>query len=516
MINARTRRWWAVGALALALLMAGLDVTVLSLALPILATDLHASTTQLQWIVDAYTLVLAAALLPGGLLGDRLGRKRVLLASLLLFGAASLACAYAPSASALIAARAVSGLGAAFILPLSLSMMPVLFTEEERRRAVIVLMATTVVAYPIGPILGGWLLTHFWWGSVFLINVPVAILAFIAVAALLPESRSAERPRLDVPGVAISSIGLAGLTYGVIETGEKGWGEASTVSAMILGALVLVAFVFWERHISRAQGGQPLVDLTLFRSPGFTWGTLLATMVSFAMFGLLFTVPQYFQEVEGVDAMGAGIRLLPMIAGLVVGAGASDRLARLTGAKAVIALGFALMATGLLLGSKTTAASGDGLAATWIAIMGAGLGFALPAAMNAALDALTAERSGVGSALILALRTTGGAIGVAVLGTVLNSTYHSRLDLTGVSPAAADAARQSVSAGVAVARQIGSTALLDSVRAAFVHGMDVMLVLCASLAIVSAALTLAFLPSRAPATTQGEEARLEDEYASNN
>src|SRR6266516_2322170 len=203
------RRWWALGALALALLAVGLDLTVLNLALPTLATDLHASNAQLQWIVDAYSLVLAAMLLPAGLLGDRFGRKKLLLGALAVFGVASLACAYASSADLLIAARAVLGLGAAFIVPLSLSVLPVLFSEEERRTAITITVGATFVAFPIGPILGGWLLTHFWWGSVFLINVPVIALALLAVALLMPESRSAGRPRLDLVGILLSSLGLS-------------------------------------------------------------------------------------------------------------------------------------------------------------------------------------------------------------------------------------------------------------------------------------------------------------------
>src|SRR6266545_6834035 len=189
------RRWWALAALALSALVVGLDLTVLNLALPTLATALHASTSDLQWIVDAYSLVLAAMMLPAGMLGDRFGRKKLLLGALMLFAAASLACAYAPSAGALIAARAVLGLGAAFVLPLTLSVLPVLFAEEERQRAITISIGATLVAFPVGPLLGGWLLTHYWWGSVFLINGPVIALALLAVAVLLPESRSARSAR---------------------------------------------------------------------------------------------------------------------------------------------------------------------------------------------------------------------------------------------------------------------------------------------------------------------------------
>jgi MFS transporter, DHA2 family, multidrug resistance protein len=278
------RRWWALGALTLAVLAVGLDATVLSVALPTPATDLHASTADLQWFVSAYTLVLAAAMLPGGLLGDRYGRKKVLLGALALFGVGSLACAYAPSAGAFIAARVLLGLGAAAIIPLALSVLTVLFTDQERPRAVGVWATANFLALPIGPILGGWLLTNYWWGWVFLVNLPVVALGLLAVTVLLPESRSATRTGLDPVGVLASSAGLAALVYGVIQAGERGWGDPVALVAMLVGVLLLAAFVLWERRLSRRPAGQPLVDLALFRSTSFTWGTILAAVGVFALF----------------------------------------------------------------------------------------------------------------------------------------------------------------------------------------------------------------------------------------
>ncbi|HZD38964.1 MAG TPA: MFS transporter, partial [Actinomycetes bacterium] len=207
MIALGSRKWWALGALALALLVVGLDATILSIALPTLSTELHASTGQLQWFVDAYLLVLAAALLPAGLLGDRFGRKKLLLAALVVFGVSSLACAYATSAGMLVAARSVLGLSAAFLMPLSMAVLPVLFTPEERPRALGIWVTATAASFPIGPVVGGWLLDNFWWGSVFLINVPVVVLGVIAVAVLLPESRNPSPARLDAAGALTSSLG---------------------------------------------------------------------------------------------------------------------------------------------------------------------------------------------------------------------------------------------------------------------------------------------------------------------
>jgi len=541
------RKWWALIAIAASVLVVGLDLTVLNLALPTIATDLHASISDLQWISAAYSLVLAAAMLPAGMLGDRLGRKMVLLAALILFGVSSAACAYAASTGELIAARAALGIGAAAIFPLSLSVIPVLFGPEERQRAIALMASATFISFPIGPIVGGYLLDRFWWGSVFLINVPVVVLALIAVAVLLPESRSAERARVDVLGVILSSAGLAGLTYGFIKAGQDGWTDAGTLATIAAGAVVLTVLVAWERWLTgrrrsgddgNLRGGKvrPLIELRLFRSAGFTWGTLLATLVSFAMFGIFFAMPQYFQEVRGADAMGSGLRLLPMIGGMVIGMIGGTVLARgdasprppregmargddpprppregmasprkagdqvrapMASAKALVTAGFALMAVTLGVGATTTVTSGTWFAAAWFAVFGFGLGLAMPQAMNAALSALSPERSGSGSALISAMRQVGATIGVAVLGTVLDSVYRGHLDVTGLPVAAAAVAKSGVVAGVAVAHELGSAALLESVRHAFVQGMDAMLWVCGGIALASAILALLFLPRRA-------------------
>src|SRR6202453_672298 len=235
MAESSARRWWALIAIAASVLVVGLDLTVLNLALPTIANDLHASTSDLQWFSDSYSLVLAAAMLPAGLLGDRFGRKKVLLIALVLFGASSAACAYAVNTGELITARAVLGIGAAAIFPLSLSVIPVLFAPEERQKAIAIMASATFISFPTGPIVGGYLLDNFWWGSVFLINVPIVVLALIAVFFLLPESRSGQRPGFDPIGVVLSSAGLTGLTYGFIEAGQNGWGDTSAGSPIAPG-----------------------------------------------------------------------------------------------------------------------------------------------------------------------------------------------------------------------------------------------------------------------------------------
>ena len=324
------RRWWALIAIAASVLVVGLDLTVLNLALPNIAVSLHASTGDLQWFSDAYSLVIAAMILPAGLLGDRYGRKRVLLVALVLFGAASALCAFATSTGELIGARALLGVGASAIFPMSLSVLPTMFAPEERRKAIAIMSAATMLSFPIGPILGGYLLDHFWWGSVFLINVPVVVIALVAVVFLLPESRSANRPSIDVLGVLVSSAGLIAVTYGCIKAGQNGWGNATALATIAVGLILLALFVFVERRIT-ARGGQSLVDLALFRSVGFRWGTILVTFLSFTMFGLFFALPQYFQNVRGADSLGSGLRLLPMVVGMVVGMVIGTRLQSVRG-----------------------------------------------------------------------------------------------------------------------------------------------------------------------------------------
>ncbi|MGI5336324.1 MFS transporter [Streptomyces sp. CA-181903] len=475
----------------LASLVVGFDVTILSLALPAMADDLGADNVELQWFVTSYTLVFAAGMIPAGVLGDRYGRKKVLLAALVIFGLASLACACSTSSGTFIAARALLGLGAALIMPTTLSLLPVMFSDEERPKAIGAVAGAAMLAYPLGPILGGCLLNHFWWGAVFLINVPVVVLAFLAVSAWLPESKASRAKRFDVGGLVFSSAGLAAMTYGVIQGGEKGWTDVSTLAPLLGGLLALAVFVLWEK-----RAADPLVDLSLFRSARFTSGTLLGTVVNFTMFGVLFTMPQYYQAILGTDAMGSGFRLLPMVGGLLVGVSLAGRIAKAVGPKAAVALGFALLAAALFLGATTDTDSGTGLAAAWTAAYGLGLGCALPTAMDAALGELSTESAGVGSAVNQSIRTLGGSFGAAILGSVLNSGYRGGLDVGDLPRRAQDATRDSVFGGLAVARATKSSALADMVGSAFVHGLDVVLAVSAGLGLSGALLAAVMLPRR--------------------
>jgi EmrB/QacA subfamily drug resistance transporter len=502
----RAGRWWALGGVALAVLAVGMDLTVLSVALPTLASALRASESDLQWFSSGYALVLAAAMLPAGLLGDRYGRKKVMLFSLALFAAGSLACAYSRTPAQFIAARALLGLAGAGIIVMAMSALAVLFSEEERPKAVSIWAAANMVSFPIGPILGGWLLSHYWWGWVFLMNVPVAALGFLAVVVLVPESSSAVRPGIDGVGIASSSGGLVGVTYGLVQAGQHGWGSAGAVVPLVVGLAVLVAFFWWEGLLGRRPGGQPLVDLSLFRSPSFTWGVILFTVLTLALIGLLFTMPQYFQGVVGTNPEGSGARLLPVVGGMLVGLLPATRIVKAIGAKFTASAGFLLLGTGLGLGSTITLSSGAGFVAACTAIVGAGAGLTMATVASAALAELSEERAGVGSGVMQALKNTGAPLGSAILGSALISAYVSRLHLSGLPSAAAHTVRESIFGGIAVAHALRSPTLLASVRAAFVHGTDIAFLVSVGFALAGLVLTLVFLPtkSRPPAAVSDE------------
>jgi MFS transporter, DHA2 family, multidrug resistance protein len=491
-----TRKWWALVALTLAVLAVGLDSTVLSVALPTLAVALHATESDLQWFTSGYLLVLAAAMLPAGLLGDRYGRKKVMVVSLAIFAIGSAACAYAPTATWFTIARMVLGLAGAGVVVMALSAVAVLFNDEERPRALGIWAAANFLAMPIGPILGGWLLSNYWWGWVFLMNLPVALVGLIAAILLLPESRAPVRPGLDPVGVVASTAGLVAVNYGMIKAGQNGWGDTSALVPIIGGVVLVIGFFLWEYVLGRRPGGQPMIDLSLFRSASFTWGVILLAILILSMIGVLFTMPQFFQGVMGTDAMGAGVRLLPLIGGLVVGAVSAERVARLAGAKITVALGFALVMAGMLIGAQTSVDSGDGFIAAWMTVVGLGIGLTLATAATAAISELTEERSGVGSAVMQALQKAGGPLGAATLGSVLSTTYVSQLHLAGLPAAAAQVVQGSLFGGIAVANRLHSAALLSEVRSAFVAGMDVALVGGAAIAVGGLILALIFLPQR--------------------
>ena len=464
-------RWWALGATALSLLVVGLDMTVLNVALPDIATDLNASTSQLQWFADSYLLVLAAVLLPAGMLGDRMGRKGLTIAALLIFAAGSVWCAYAGSPASLIAARCVMGLGAAALIPLAMSAVVVMFEPHERPKAIMVMSLSTMVGLPLGPIVGGALLQSFWWGSVFIVNVPVIAVALVAVARFLPAGGVEQESRgFDGPGVVLAATGLVALTYGVIEGPDRGWTDPLILGCLAGGLLVLAAFLVWERRLT---GAIPVFDYAVWAQPAFRWGSITATVASMSLFGVFFTLPQYYRLVLGADALGTGLRTLPVVLGMLVSMQLSNRFGSRVPAAVLAAAGSLLVAAGMVYGATTGLDDGFGRAAVWTAVVGLGFGAALFAAQTAALVSLPRNRAGVGSALVQTLRQVGSLLGIAVLGAALNAHYSG----AGDSPAH------------------------------FVEGMDLALWISAGVAIVGAGIAAARLP-RKPQEAESERVDL--------
>lgn len=488
MLELERRRWWALGAIALCILVIGLDATILNVALPTLAGDIQATNSQLQWIVDAYILVLAGLLLPAGALGDRYGRKRMVLIGLALFGVASVAATLTSDAGQLIAARAVMGIGAAILMPVTTALIPVLFGDAERTRAVAITTASIGVGVPLGPLVGGFLLNHFWWGSVFLVNVPVVALAMVAVALLIPESRDPRSRPIDLPGGALSTIGLVALVYGIVESPNKGWGDSGVLGSIAIGVVALASFVLWQR---RARN--PMIDLGLFRRSRFLWGSVAATIGNSAMFGLFFVLPQYLQVVRGNDALGTGVRLLPMMAGLIVAARASERAVQAFGTRIPAAAGLLITAAGLVWGATTDAGTSFGVVAAWLVLIGFGIGASMTPAMDAILGALPKDRAGAGSALTMALRQVGAALGIAILGTILANVYTGNLPAGVPGPV-----RDSVAGAARAATELGDPTLLAAGQSAYLDAMSVVLLVCAAGAVAGAALMALFMPARAP------------------
>ncbi|RKN07618.1 MFS transporter [Streptomyces radicis] len=487
------RRWWALAALALSVLVLGFDITILNVALPTLAVELDASTGEQQWIVDAFLVVFAATMLPAGLLGDRFGRRRMLVAGLVVLGSASLLGAFAQSPEVLIAARASMGLGGALVSPLALAVIPTLFAPDERARAIATLAAALATSLPLGPVLGGWLLDHHWWGSILLLNVPLAAVGALACLLLVPESRDPTAPRLDPLSALLSVGGLGALVFGLIEGPGRGWADPLVPATLLGSAAMLTLLVLRER-----DRPHPLLATDLLRTPGFAWNGLVAGLVGFAFAGLLFVVPQYLQVVRGHDAFATGLRLTPMMAGTLVAARACPPLVRLFGQRGVVSTGLVLLCFAGLLASTTTEDTGYALTATWLTVIGVGGGLALVPAVDGAVAALPDDRSGAGSGLLMTLRQMGSALGVALLGSLLAQTYRGAVDTDGLPPDAAAAARESVVAAHLVAERVGAPRLIASADEAFLRGMSVTLFVCALAALATAALAALLLPRGTP------------------
>jgi EmrB/QacA subfamily drug resistance transporter len=492
-----------LGVTCLSVIVISLDLTILNIALPAISTALHAGTSDLQWLVDAYALVLAGTMLPAGMLGDRVGRKRLLLAGLAVFLAASLWCALSVSAGELIAARALMGLGAGIAFPLSLAVVSAAFGDDDRPKAIGILTAGIALGLPIGPVLGGVLLQHFSWHSVFWINVPIACLTLAAGAALMPESRNPAAPPLDIQGALLCPAAVVCLVWGFINGPEHGWTAPLTWTLLAGSAVLLAAFAVRER-----RSASPVIHPALLRDKRFAWGTAASVAVSVALYGILFVIPQYLQSVLGDGPASAGLRLLPMMAGLLVAGGAADQVVRAAGTRMAVAAGLALLAAGLGVLGQIHLSTGYAVVAAGLALCGLGTGAAMSAAMNSVMAAAGGDEAGIGASANSALRQVGGAIAIALLGGVLSATYvrDLRPALAALPAGDAAAARGSITQAAAIADHLrsGGPALQTAAGTAFLHGMNTVMLICAAVAVAAIFPSLRYLPGRArPGDTAG-------------
>ena len=490
------RRWWILGVLSLSLLIIGLDNTILNVALPTIERDLSADPGQLQWIVDSYLLVFAGLLLTMGSLGDRFGRGKALAAGLVVFGTGSLLSAFAPSAEALIASRGLMGVGGALVMPATLSILTNVFPPGERAKAIGIWAAVSGLGVAIGPTAGGLLLEHFAWGAVFLINIPVVVVALVAGAKLIPDSHDPETPPVDLRGAALSIAGLTALVYGLIDAPEAGWTAGSTLAIFGVAAALLATFVWWE-----LRAPHPMLDVRLFHNRRFTAASGALTLAFFSLFGSIFFLTQHMQGVLGFDPLEAGVRLLPVAGGLMLAAPLSALLTKRFGAKLTVSGGMTLVGLGLAAMLLADGSAGYGPVALSMAILSFGLGTVMAPATDSVMGALPPAKAGVGSAVNDTARMVGGALGVAVLGSVLAGGYRGGMDdaaVAGLPRAAADAAQESHGAALAVAEKIGERgdALAAAATDAFVAGMHSAALIAAAVAIAGAVLAALWLPAR--------------------
>ena len=494
------RRWWTLSVLCLTLVLVSVDNTILNVAIPTLARDLRASGSQLQWIVDSYVLVFAGLLLTAGSLGDKLGRRGALIVGMGIFGIGSVAASMAGTPGQLIAFRAVMGIGGAFIMPATLSILTNVFTDaKERAKAIAIWAGCSGLGVALGPVTGGWLLQHFSWGSVFLVNIPVLLLAIVGALIVVPTSKDPHSPKLDVGGALLSMAGLAALLWALIEAPERGWTSSTTVAAFGAAVVVLGIFGWWE-----SRQAEPMLDLSLFKNPRFSAASGAVTMIFFALFGSLFIVTQYMQSVMGYSALQAGVRYLPLAGMLMLTSPISAKLAERVGTKIVVTIGLVGVSLGLLLMLRLETDSGYGPLLTGMLVLAFGMGMTMAPATESIMGSLPPEKAGVGSAVNDTTREVGGALGVAVLGSVLSSIFGSRMDgafgSVAVPHDVRDVAEHSIGGALAVADRIGGemgATVAKAARTAFVAGFHTTSVVAAGFAAVGAVVALVFLPAKA-------------------
>jgi EmrB/QacA subfamily drug resistance transporter len=493
------RRWAILGVLVVGLLAIVIDNTVLNVALKTIASPvagLGASQSQLEWAINSYTLVFAGLLFTFGVIGDRVGRKRMLMIGLVLFGLGSLLSAYSHSPTELIAARAAMGLGGAAVMPQTLSIISNVFEPHERARAIGIWASAVGIGVAIGPVLGGLLLAHFWWGSVFLINVPVTVIGALAVFALVPESRNPQPGRIDYVGVLGSIVGLVLLVYGIVQGGDgASWTSAGVLGPALGGLVVLGLFAWYESRIDH-----PSLDIRLFRDRRLSASVGAIALLFFGFGGVYFFTSFYMQNVRGFTPLDAGLLTVPFALGQFIAAPRSAGLVNRYGARFVGVGGMMLSALAIAGYATLGIASPIWILAVLFGIQGAGVGVAMPAATAAVMDVLPRERAGAGSALTNTARQVAVALGVAVLGSILASSYRSTLSptLAHLPAAAQGTAGQSITATQAVAAQLGHAGqfLLDPANVAFVDAMRITTLVAAGIAVLGGLVVMRWMPGR--------------------
>ena len=485
------RRWFLLAIMCLSLVMVVMSVSGLNVALPSIQRDLDASASALQWIIDSYALVFAALLLPAGALGDRFGRKQALMVGLVVFAAGSVVSGLGTGAGQVIAGRVVTGVGAAFVMPATLSLLTTIFPPHERRKAIAMWAGFAGAGGALGPILSGALLERFWWGSAVLVNVPIVAGVLLAVWAFSPTSRDPEATPLDPLGALLSLVGLGSLVFGIIEGPERGWTDAGVVAAFAAAASGLLAFVVWERN-----SAHPMLPLELFRDRRMSVGSAVVTMAFFVMFGLFFLFTLYLQFVRGYSPLSAGLSTLPLALTLVAIAPRSAVLAERVGTGAVIASGFVFIAAGFAVLAVVGTGTPYLVLAVAMVLLGAGMSLTAAPATGSIMSAVPSAKAGVGSAVNDTTREVGGALGIAVLGSLSSAAYRSAIDLDGLAlpPQVVDAARESVGAATVLARQLpGSSEVANRAGVAFTDAFNLASTVAAAFALVAAAgVALAF------------------------
>ena len=499
------RRWWTLMVLCLSLFMVIMGNTVVNIALPKMSAALDASGSELQWVVDAYSLVFAGLLFTTGSLGDRFGRKGALNLGLVIFGGASALASFADSALFVIGCRAVMGLGAAFVMPATLSILTHVFPPNERAKAIGVWAGVAGAAGAIGPIASGWLLEHFYWGSVFWLNVPVVGFALVAGYFLVPTSRHPDRVPLDPVGALLSVGMIATLVYAVIEAPVYGWTAGRTLAMFAVASVLLVLFIVWEH-----RAVHPMLDLGLFRKRGFTGGSVAIAMTFLGMFGMFFILTLYLQSVREYSALEAGVRTLPFAFMMMIAAPSSAALAARFGTRNLVATGMAVSGIGLvLLGRTSTLTSSYWLLAMSLVVLAAGAGVTMAPSTSSIMSSLPQQKAGIGSAMNDTTRELGGALGIAILGSVLATNYRRSIQpaLSGVAPDLADRIGGSLGEALRLAPQMGEGApnVIRAARLAYLDGMAAALTVGGIAAIVGAIAVWFILPKMAHEQSHHDE-----------